>query len=398
MCSNGDHASAITLAAGEVAICNFYNLAQNTIVVKKQTIGGEGAFGFSGDLGAFTLTTQSLAASQVFTGLVPGAYGITETVPAGWLQTGATCDNGDTPANVTMLSGMHVTCTFTNTKQAVLRVVKLAESADGSFPFNSNIPGSSSFTLNTTGGVAAQEFADLLPGAYAVQEVVPAGWIAAEADPECSNGDRASAITLDAGEIAACVFINLPLDTIVIWKQTIGGDGSFGFTGDLGAFTLTTSSFVASQVFTQVVPGTYGFTETLPAGWDQAGATCDNGNTPDSVNLLFRQRVTCTFTNTKQASLTIVKQAVGANDTFSFTSTVPGQATFVLTTTNGAATKVFANLAPGTYSVGEAAQMGWAPTSAACSNGSARGGCCCRRRGRDLHLYQHESDVVHAAY
>ena len=59
-------------------------------MVEKRTVGGDGAFAFSSNLpgaASFVLTTTNGAASQSFTGLQPGTYNISETVPAGWVQT-----------------------------------------------------------------------------------------------------------------------------------------------------------------------------------------------------------------------------------------------------------------------------------------------------------------------
>ena len=51
----------------------------------------------------------------------------------------------------------------------------------------------------------------------------------------------------------------------------------------------------------------------MPAGWDLTGATCSNGDTPDSVYVGAGETVGCIFTNTKQGTITIVKDAVPAD-------------------------------------------------------------------------------------
>ena len=73
----------------------------------------------------------------------------------------------------------------------------------------------------------------------------------------------------------------------------------------------------------------------MPAGWDLTGATCDNGAAPAAIDLGAGENVSCTFTNTKRGSLTVVKQAMGGDGYFDFTSSLPGA--FVLTTVNGTA-------------------------------------------------------------
>ena len=48
--------------------------------------------------------------------LDPGTYSVSETVPAGWDLTSATCSDGSNPASINLAAGETVTCTFTNTQ------------------------------------------------------------------------------------------------------------------------------------------------------------------------------------------------------------------------------------------------------------------------------------------
>ena len=61
----------------------------------------------------------------------------------------------------------------------------------------------------------------------------------------------------------------------------------------------------------------------MPAGWDLTSATCSDGSDPGSISLAAGENVTCTFTNTKRVD-TIVKQAVGGDGGFRFTSQTLG--------------------------------------------------------------------------
>ena len=76
-------------------------------------IGGDGSFAFTSNLpgASFSLTTTNGAASRAFTNLAPATYNINETVPAGWVQSGATCTNGADPANISLAPGVTVRCT-----------------------------------------------------------------------------------------------------------------------------------------------------------------------------------------------------------------------------------------------------------------------------------------------
>ncbi len=116
-CTNGTPA-AITVAAGATTICTFTNtLQQGSITVVKNTVGGNGTFEFTSNFGLTSLTTSGGTADQTFLVLAGGVYSVSETVPAGWTQTSATCTNG-TPAAVTVAAGATTTCTFTNTAAA----------------------------------------------------------------------------------------------------------------------------------------------------------------------------------------------------------------------------------------------------------------------------------------
>jgi hypothetical protein len=83
--------------------------------------------------------------------------------------------------------------------------------------------------------------------------------------------------------------------------------------------------------------------------------------------------VDCTYTNQAKGTLVVRKITLDDVGAFTFNSaSLPG-APFTLTTTalNTAASKTFADLAPGTYGVSEAAKAGWHQVSATCDDGSS---------------------------
>ena len=369
-CSDGSTPASIAVAPGETVTCTFENAKRGSLTVVKSTVGGDGAFSFTSQtLGAFSLTTVNGKAQSVFTNLVPGTYDVSESVPAGWELTSATCSNGSNPASIAIGPGENVTCTFKNMKLDTIIVVKRAVGGDATFQFTSTAL--NNFSLTTVNGEAQRSFSNLAPGTYAVAESALAGWTATEADPTCSNGDRASSIDLGAGETVVCVFVNLKQDTIVVEKQAVGGDGVFSFTSpQLGPFGLTTSNGAASQSFTGLAAGSYAISESAPQGWVQTRATCDNGQAPGSLSLAPGQTVKCTFENTKLGSITVVKRTSGGDGTFQFTGNL---GTFNLNTTAGSAQQSFGDLLPDSYSVTESIPAGWDLSSATCDNGDAPG-------------------------
>src|SRR6185503_12262577 len=87
-----------------------------------------------------------------------------------------------------------------------------------------------------------------------------------------------------------------------------------------------------------------------------------------SIGLDNGESITCTFTNTlRQGGITIIKQAIGGDNTFNFTSTAPGAAGFALTTSGGLASRIFSSLSPGTYTFTEVGlPLRWQLTALTC--------------------------------
>lgn len=99
--------------------------------------------------------------------------------------------------------------------------------------------------------------------------------------------------------------------SITIVKDTTGGDGTFGFTGDLGPFDLTTVAGTISRTFDDLTPGTFNVTETVSATHTLSGLVCDDptSNTTISgptatIDLAAGETVTCTYTNTEVSGRT----------------------------------------------------------------------------------------------
>ena len=122
--------------------------------------------------------------------------------------------------------------------------------------------------------------------------------------------------------------------------------------------------------------GTYKLHEASTAGWDLTGLTCTGADaTVDGssmyLTVLSDQNVTCTFTNTKKAKVTIVKDAQpNSSQMFNFTTMLGDDFSLVDDGSNDtAASKSFTNLKPGTYTVTETATSGWKLASVSCGKG-----------------------------
>ena len=176
---------------------------------------------------------------------------------------------------------------------------------------------------------------NLVPGTYSVAEVnIPAGWSLTSAT--CSDQSNPNSINLAAGEHVTCTFTNTQEETppptpgsITVVKQT-NPDGSaqkFEFDTDYGSnFSLADGEQNDSG---NLVPGTYSVAEVnIPAGWSLTSATCSDQSNPNSINLAAGEHVTCTFTNTQNATTTTPGGGGGGG-----TTTTPPPAPTTTTTT-----------------------------------------------------------------
>ncbi len=373
----GTRTATINVGDGENITCTYTNTLQTgTIVVDKITIPSGDTQSFSFTAGGtgysnFALTDAAAPNSQVVT---VGTYSIAETIPAGWTQTSALCDNGETIEDITVGAGETITCTFTNTKKGHIIVDKVTVPAldTQSFSFTAGGAGYSNFALTDAAAVNNQE---VVPGAYTVSEGTVAGWVQTSA--VCDNGETPASLDVEPGETVTCTFTNTKNGSLTLVKNTVGGNGEFDFdatgAGLPADIDLTTEAGTASQIFTNLDPAvTYTVTETVPAGWDLTSATCDNGEEIGSINIDPGQNVTCTFVNEKDAFIIVDKVTVPGADLTVFDFN-PSWSTNDFTLTDAGTPVNSGDLAPGSYNVSELAEGGWDLTNTSCvsSNGDA---------------------------
>jgi hypothetical protein len=369
--------ATIQLAAGDTVTCTYTNTKRGHIIVDKITVPSGDPQSFSFDAGGGTYADFSLtdAAAPNDQALAPGVYSVSETVPAGWDLTSATCSDGSLVSAIDLGPGETVTCTFTNRKRGSIVVDKVTDpSGDAqSFTFTTTGTGYSGFSLTDA---AAPNSQLLAPGAYSVAETVPAGWDLTSATCASSIADTEvpGAIELDAGETVTCTFTNTKRGRIIVDKVTDPSGASQSFAFDAGGgtyadFSLTDAAAPNSQ---ELAPGVYSVSETVPAGWDLTSATCSDGSAPGAIALAAGETVTCTFRNTQRGRILIDKVTNPSGDPQSFSFTASYNAGgFSLT--DAAPPNDSGPLAPGTYSVAEVVPGLWDLTSATCSDGSAPG-------------------------
>lgn len=376
--------------AGTVYSCVFTNTARGRILIDKVTdpVGDTTAFPFTLQGGPSALD-QSFALADADgphdSGAIrPGSgYNAAESVPAGWDQTSATCDDGSPVTNIAVSPGETVTCTFTNTQRASIVVHKITDPAS-TVDFGFTLQGGpsavdQSFSLQNG---QSHTSANLRPGSgYDVAESVPDGWDLSSA--VCSDDSPATNVNLSPGETVHCYFTNTQRGLIVIDKVTdpSGDPQQFGFslTGGVSAvnqaFSLADATTPHSSGF--VKPGSgYLAAETPLAGWDLTSATCTDGSPVTNIAVSPGETVVCTFTNTKRAHLVIDKVTRPSGDptVFGFTAT-GGPSGATINQSFGLADQTAPHdtgaVRPGTYAAQETTlPANWDLTSFTCDDGS----------------------------
>lgn len=365
---------------GEDITCTFTNeeveVEEATItIVKEVTVGSTSQeFGFTGDLGTFSLKHNE---SKSFI-VAPGTFQVNETVPNGWTLDDADCDDAgssDPRTGVTVADGDDVTCTFSNSRDQGTIIVKKETVPDedpNTTEFGFTGPNGNTYNLTDDG----QNSFTLFTGNYSVAETtVPNGWKLTSSS--CSGDDDGtdpSNIVLDKGETVTCTFTNTQLGTIIVEKQTTpdGSGQSFSFTGDASG-TITDGGQITVS---DLEPGTYTSTESLPNGWELTSISCDDGNSSGNIstrqatfNLEAGETVKCTFNNREQGRIIVEKQTLpdGSNQLFSFTSDFVGDFDLGDGGTKGGGTF----LTPGQYNVSETVPDGWELTGLDCDDGNS---------------------------
>ena len=190
-CDDGSAPSNIGLSPGEHVTCTFTNTKRGQIVVVQDSVPNDPQdFSFTAGGGlspaSFQLDDDSdpaLSNTRTFTNVPVGAgYSIAQTPASGWLQSGATCDDGSPVSDIDVGPDETVTCTFTNTqarrdrgrvkdspaeRPAGLRL----HSRRRALPVELLLDDDSDGTLSNT-----RTFTNLTPaGGYSLAEAVPAG-------------------------------------------------------------------------------------------------------------------------------------------------------------------------------------------------------------------------------
>lgn len=379
---SGGSITGITVAADETVTCTFYNREQAKLIVKKVTDPSNtgDTFSFTGSSGVGTITDLGDGDTWTSGYLDPGTYTVQEATKTGWDLTGLSCDDSDSTGSVStrtatykLAAGETVTCTFTNTERGSITVKKVTDPPGGKgFVFT----GDASGTIDDGGTITVD---NLQPGTYHSTEQDASGYSLAQiacddgASAHPSTGDvatRTATFNVDPGEHVTCTFSNSELAQIIIKKVTVpsGSAQEFPFTLTGGTSNLDQSFSLKDQqthASGLILAGSgYDAAETLPDGWEQTGATCDNGSPVDDITVANGETVTCTFTNTHHVSLTITKAITANGDTvpaggFVFDVSCSDGTTGTLTFTSAGSQSVGGIVEGSTCDVTETPVDGW---------------------------------------
>ena len=369
---------AVAVGADEVIVCTFTNTRDTgTITVVKDFVGTAGLVdllvdgsieatdqGDGGSTGAIPVDTGTRTAGEAAgTGTDLAAYTSTYSCTEDSNTASPITGSGTTTGDIPVEAGDAWTCTFTNTRDTgTITVVKdfvgtaglVDLLVDGNTEATDQGDGGSTGAIpvdtgTRTASEAAGDGTDLADysSTYSCTEDSNA------ASPITGSGTTTGDIPVEAGDAWTCTFTNTQRGTIVIEKATdpAGVDQDFAFTNTIGigGFTLNAGDpATASRTVSDLEPGPYEVSEVVPAGWDLGDISCDDDDSTgdtDTATATFDvaagETVTCTFTNTELATLTIAKVTDPVDsgaDSFDFIAPSTGLSNFTLDTNAGDAT------------------------------------------------------------
>src|SRR5581483_1243424 len=143
-------------------------------------------------------------------------------------------------------------------------------------------------------------------------------------------GTAPATYNVSAGQTVTCTYTDAKAATMVVKKLTVpsGDPAKFTFSGDLAG-----SIGDGGAISKQVDAGTYSTTETVPSGWSLTSISCDDagssgnlGTATATYHVSAGQTVTCTYTDTKAATIVVKKLTVPSGDPakFSFSGDLAG--------------------------------------------------------------------------
>ena len=349
------------------------------IIVKKETIpnGDPAKFDFTAsyDADGFKLKDGESNDSGY---LAPNVYSVSESVPAGWDLTSATCegdDDGTDPANIQLDAGEEVTCTFTNTKRVSLTLNKVVINDNGGTAVESDwtltANGTDDNDLSGPGAPGNSDVtsSNLLPDTFALSESTgPDGYTASAWVCTGTGQQTGASIALDPGESAVCTITNTDdAPSLTLVKVVINDDGGKAVIADFtlsanGPTSISGPGGVSSGPSFDA--GSYDLSETTVNGYSASPWVCEGDGTQNGANITLGlgDSATCTITNNDiPPRLVVIKHVINNNGG----SATAGDFTMLVTGTDvdpssfaGSETGTDVGLDAGTFNVDEQMPVG----------------------------------------
>ncbi|MSX11559.1 MAG: hypothetical protein F2811_03380 [Actinobacteria bacterium] len=401
----GTSLSRVPVGDGEDIICTITNIRDASVTIEKATLPSsdtETKFGFTSTLPGsdFSLTGNGAKTGKISVKPNPtDPYKVTENSTTGWQFTKLDCGDTksveitDATVAINPQPGENITCVYTNTQDATVTIAKETKTVgtgDTAFKFKATNGLSDPFEITVTGqGTESKKISNVTPGnEYSISEGPATGW--QHTGLKCEGGGSPSydgfnkaTITPAAGENITCTYTNTQDATVTINKGTVpSSDNSteFGFTSTLPGSDFVLTGNGATTGMISVTPNPtdpYKVTENSAPGWQFTNLDCTETKSVEitdatvAINPQPGENITCTYTNTQDATVTINKATLPSSDNsteFDFTSTLPGS-NFVLTGNGDTTGKISVTPNPAEpYKVTENATTGWQFTKLECSD------------------------------
>ncbi len=334
--------------------------------------------------------------------LAPGTYNIAETVPSEWTLTSSSCTNG-TPSAITIIADQSTTCTFNNSKaqtstdttttttpppskQGTLKIVKNANGGDDAFLFtvrarvrvvatyynNSPSQPKSPFPSFPINKVEVYNSCLYLPNYIMFYSGCPVDFIFTST-VTIQTVDGIGVASSEANVTSVGKWFELENLTFP-YEVTEGKPYTSPSVPPGWTTAYRHEPYNYSIYDPSIIPVTLSIPDTAYKKNNHPGyKECDNyeytkfigvvGDGGARVNL--NETTTCTFTNGKNANITINVKTIGGDGVFLFRSTFTYLHTFTIdtTATPGSGSYVMENLPPGTYMATEVVPDVWTLTS-----------------------------------
>ncbi len=390
--TSGTNPWPLTASVGQDILCTITNTRKNNAsitVIKHAAPHDSQDFEFTTTGGLTTPfyldddTDATLPNTTTFGSLAAGPYSITESPTTGWNLTNLVCtDNAtgvsvgsivDSTASLALRAGQNVTCTFTNTRQPKLTLVKTVTKDNGGTAVPTDWTLSATSTSKTASGKTGDSTitnAYVPAGIYTLSEsggpsgYTPGNWSCVGATVVGSS------LSLSNGDIAICTINNddKPATLTVtksfnkLYNGTLGcSDFSFKVNdGPSIPFEADCSNDIT------VNAGTYSVVENPVDGYTPAYTNCTD------VVISNGGKATCSIVNNDLPATLIVKKIVvndngGTKVAQDFTFKVNGTGSDIQFIGTGATGEVTLTQNQGTYSVVENPDSQYTTTYDNCS-------------------------------